>query len=194
MPEYRLSGGSGPGELCEADNPERAVWYAANPACSYWTDDWSTLNATGGIPCCPGCGCVGLITTFALWNGGAEQHEKSGNPRYVEFCNLQRNVCRAKDQPRMSWMDRYKKWLKDHAEAFRVQDLEVRLAKVAALLEAVVCTVGIDKGIILLSDDGPTHPEVHDGKTIQVYDHAYFSPLGDALIEAWELAKGEISK
>lgn len=70
-------------------------------------------------------------------------------------------------------------------------ELESRLAKIAAVLETAVCTEGCDKGVVLLSDYGPTHTEVVDGRPMQVYDHEYFSPLGDALIAAWELAKGE---
>ena len=39
----------------------------------------------------------------------------------------------------------------------------------------------------MLSDDGPTHTEEIEGKKVQVYDHKYLSPLGDALIELWNL-------
>lgn len=66
-----------------------------------------------------------------------------------------------------------------------------RLSKIAAILETAVCTEGIDKGVILLSNDGPTHHESVDGRTIQVYDHEYFSPLGDALIAAWHLTQAQ---
>lgn len=81
-----------------------------------------------------------------------------------------------------------------------------RLSSIKALLESAVCTEGCDKGVVMLSQDGPTHPEkikcpvCHDDPdvlackrcggtgraTIQVYDHEHFSPLGDALIAAWE--------
>lgn len=63
-----------------------------------------------------------------------------------------------------------------------------KLEKIRAILENCVCTEGVDKGVILLSNDGPCHPEVWNGKTVQVYNHDYFSPLGDALIEAWHIA------
>jgi hypothetical protein len=51
-------------------------------------------------------------------------------------------------------------------------------------LGKIVCTEGDDKGVVLLSSDGPTK---HDPKVNgQVYIHEHFSPLGDALIEAFE--------
>ncbi len=52
-------------------------------------------------------------------------------------------------------------------------------------LAEIVVTDGIDKGVVLLSCDGPTHydPEVKG----QVYDHENFSPLGDALIDLWSV-------
>lgn len=62
-----------------------------------------------------------------------------------------------------------------------------RLKTIAALLEEAVCTEGCDKGVILLSDHGTTHRE--EGVSCPIYDHEYFSPLGDALIAAWELSK-----
>lgn len=65
--------------------------------------------------------------------------------------------------------------------------LRVQLARVRAVLEGIVCTEGVDKGVVMLSDHGPTHPVIVGEKTIQVYDHEYFSPLGDALIAAWKL-------
>lgn len=70
-------------------------------------------------------------------------------------------------------------------------DLESRLAKIAAVLETAVCTVEPDKGVVMLSNDGPTHTEIVDGRPMQVYDHEYFSPLGDVLIAAWHLTKGD---
>lgn len=57
----------------------------------------------------------------------------------------------------------------------------------AAELGNIVCTDGCDAGIILVDDHSPTHydPEVKG----QVYDHEYFSPLGDALIALHERLK-----
>jgi len=58
-------------------------------------------------------------------------------------------------------------------------------------IEKIVCTEGVDKGVVLLSNEGPTHyDEEVDG---QVYDHEYFSPLGDALIGLWHLVAVEPS-
>ena len=63
--------------------------------------------------------------------------------------------------------------------------LAERLNAAAVMLEEIVCTVGDDAGVVMLSTDGPCHPEPdpnNPGHTIQVYNHDYFSPLGDALI------------
>lgn len=96
--------------------------------------------------------------------------------------------------------------------------LQAALVKIRKILETAVCTVGCDKGVVTLSQDGPTHPEAMPcpeciGKgghwngvgiprqdwdcgrcggtgsvTVQCYDHEFFSPLGDALVEAWTVA------
>ena len=58
------------------------------------------------------------------------------------------------------------------------------------MLEDIVCIHNPDRGVVLLSVDGPTHPEEHNGETIQVYDHEHFSPLGDALIALHEQLQG----
>lgn len=47
-------------------------------------------------------------------------------------------------------------------------------------LKRIVCTEEPDAGVVLLSNDGPC--TFHEGVG-QVYDHEYFSPLGDALME-----------
>jgi hypothetical protein len=71
--------------------------------------------------------------------------------------------------------------------AYGYERLEFKLAAVRAKLEEIVCTEGCDAGVVMLSQDGPTHPEVIKGVALQVYDHEYFSPLGDALIEVWKM-------
>ena len=51
-------------------------------------------------------------------------------------------------------------------------------------LEKIVCVVPPDDGVILLSNDSPTH---YDPETnCQVYEHQHFSPLGDALVALHE--------
>lgn len=60
-----------------------------------------------------------------------------------------------------------------------VRDLDNILEK----LEKIVCHGGADAGIILISDDSPTHVEEYQGRQISVYDYEYFSPLGGALID-----------
>lgn len=68
------------------------------------------------------------------------------------------------------------------AETFRVSQSYVRdwLEKAQAQLEAIICVKEPDRGVVLLSNDGPTHWD--EGAKCQVYDHENFSPLGDALI------------
>jgi hypothetical protein len=61
-----------------------------------------------------------------------------------------------------------------------------QLAEIRNRLEAIVCTDGCDRGVVLLSQDGPTHTEIVNGRPAQVYDHVNFSPLGDALIELYD--------
>ena len=55
-------------------------------------------------------------------------------------------------------------------------------------LEEIVCTVGQDRGVVMLSNDGPTHYDAE--QKCQVYDHENFSPLGDALIELHDMLTG----
>ena len=55
-------------------------------------------------------------------------------------------------------------------------------------LEEIVCTVGQDRGVVMLSSDGPTHYDAE--QKCQVYDHENFSPLGDALIELHDMLTG----
>lgn len=69
--------------------------------------------------------------------------------------------------------------------------LQAQLAAVRAKLETIVCTDEIDQGVVLLNHEGGSHIEVIGGREVTVYNHEYFSPLGDALIELWELTKGK---
>lgn len=57
--------------------------------------------------------------------------------------------------------------------------------KILDKLEFIVVTEGDDKGIVLLSSDGATHYD--EASKCQVYDHENFSPLGDALIELFDM-------
>lgn len=65
-----------------------------------------------------------------------------------------------------------------------------KLTAIRAKLETIVCTDEIDRGVVLLSSEGTTHKEVIGGKEVSVYDHEHFSPLGDALIELWQMSSG----
>lgn len=67
--------------------------------------------------------------------------------------------------------------------------LEERIQQIAEALEQIVCTEGEDAGVVLLSNEGPTH--YSEALKCEVYDHDYFSPLGDALIAAWKLTQPE---
>jgi len=60
------------------------------------------------------------------------------------------------------------------------------------LLERIVCTEGSDRGVVLLSNDSPTHYD--PAAKGQVYDHENFSPLGDALIELHGVLRVEESE
>lgn len=75
---------------------------------------------------------------------------------------------------------------RERAEA-RVAELEGQVEKARTKLEEIVCTAEPDDGVILLSDDGPTHYDPE--QKCQVYDHKHFSPLGDALIDLHESLK-----
>lgn len=65
--------------------------------------------------------------------------------------------------------------------------LEKRLQKIQIFLEGIVCTTGEDAGVILLSTESPTNYDAE--KKCQVYELEYFSPLGNALMELWEMVK-----
>lgn len=69
------------------------------------------------------------------------------------------------------------------------EELRAKLDEVRRILETAVVTEGCDKGVVLLSYEGSTHPEEVAGRVVQVYDHEFFSPLGDALIAAWEATR-----
>ena len=72
-------------------------------------------------------------------------------------------------------------------EAARVvDDLRRRLSTIRERLSEIVVSEGQDAGVILLSDDSPTHfdPEAK----CQVYNYQNFSPLGDALVALAKLA------
>jgi len=75
------------------------------------------------------------------------------------------------------------------------EKLRAQLAAVRAKLEQIVCVKEPDAGVIWLSSESPTHREIREinGKKreVMVCDHQYFSPLGDALIELYQLTKGE---
>lgn len=67
--------------------------------------------------------------------------------------------------------------------------LQEQIDKAKEKLKEIVIPDGIDAGVVLLSNDGPTHwSEEHQ---CFVYEHEYFSPLGDALIELWNILNGE---
>jgi hypothetical protein len=74
--------------------------------------------------------------------------------------------------------------------------LRFKLALIRTKLQEIVCVVPPDDGVVLLSQDGPcrepTAEERARGWTGQVYVHEHFSPLGDALMELWELAQESV--
>lgn len=56
-------------------------------------------------------------------------------------------------------------------------------------LAKIVVDEGEDAGVILLSWESPTHYDPTVG--MQMYDHDYFSPLGDALVELARTLRGD---
>ena len=71
----------------------------------------------------------------------------------------------------------------DEERAARLADDDTDRALLRAaitLLEEIVCVIGDDRGVVLMSNDSPTHYDA--AVRCQVYDHENFSPLGDALI------------
>lgn len=73
-------------------------------------------------------------------------------------------------------------------------DMNGQLATIRSRLEAIVCTGGCDAGVVLMSQEGTAHTEIVDGRPMQVYDHPYFSQLGDALIDLYKLAGGVVEE
>ena len=67
-------------------------------------------------------------------------------------------------------------------EALQKQVRDIREA-----IDKIVVSEGIDAGVILLSDESPTHFD--KDVNCQVYEYEYFSPLGDALVALAKLAK-----
>ena len=65
---------------------------------------------------------------------------------------------------------------------------EQRLAEIARIISTAIETVGEDAGVVILDYQGTTYFD-HELKA-HVYDHEYFSPLGDALMAVFKLAKG----
>lgn len=63
--------------------------------------------------------------------------------------------------------------------------LNATLDSIRQKLQEIVCTEGCDRGVVMLSQDGPTHYDAE--AKCQVYDHENFSPLGDALIELYDM-------
>ena len=69
----------------------------------------------------------------------------------------------------------------------RIYLLETQLKEARELLEAVVCTVEPDKGVVLVDHESATY-WCHEANA-WIYKHEHFSPLGDALIELHEKLK-----
>jgi hypothetical protein len=72
-----------------------------------------------------------------------------------------------------------------------VDELRRKLAAIRDALAEIVISEGEDAGVILLSDESPTHYDAE--AKCQVYDHENFSPLGDALVSVARLAAESVS-
>jgi hypothetical protein len=67
------------------------VW--SSVLCGYWTDNWSKLAATtGGVPCCPECGCPGIETRLWDWNKCVAAYDLS-HPGYRAFIQENKEHC-----------------------------------------------------------------------------------------------------
>lgn len=75
-------------------------------------------------------------------------------------------------------------------QAAEIARLQSQLAQARERLTKIVVTDGEDAGVVMLSIEGPTHQErlriEGEMRTVAVYDHEYFSPLGDALMELYQ--------
>jgi hypothetical protein len=100
MTKYQLRNGK------ETDNSDsdRLIWYASGN-CGYWTDDWEKIGRTGNyeIPCCPHCNAVGFQDEYNKYIEGAIIFQKAGNPHYLEFLMLHKELC----IPDKNFIDRY---------------------------------------------------------------------------------------
>jgi len=70
-----------------------------------------------------------------------------------------------------------------------ISDHQKLPSKISEKLKEIVCTEGCDKGVVMLSSEGPVHYD--EELKGQVYDHEFFSPLGDALIEIYHMVAKE---
>jgi len=69
----------------------------------------------------------------------------------------------------------------------RIRSLEKLVADMREAIEQIVCTDEIDRGVILLSSEGPTH---YDSKLqCLVYEREHFSELGDAMVLLWQMTE-----
>jgi hypothetical protein len=62
---------------------------------------------------------------------------------------------------------------------------EIALRDIRQHIESVVVTAGEDRGVVLLSNDAPTHYDAE--RKCNVFDHENFSPLGDALVAIYDM-------
>ena len=70
----------------------KMIWYGL---CTYWTDDWDTLNLKG-IPACPECENPGFQMTVQEWNEGIAKYEVPDNPGYAVFITELKEKCHGK--------------------------------------------------------------------------------------------------
>lgn len=82
-------------------------------------------------------------------------------------------------------------YLIQHRERLKndIDRLESRLQKIGDKLEGIVVTEGEDAGVVLLSTDAPCRYEA--GCDVPIYGLAYFSPLGEALMEVYQISRSK---
>ena len=88
---------------------------------------------------------------------------------------------------RLGKTETYADFRREGEAATTVDMLRRKLSAIRTALDEIVISEGADAGVILLSDDSPTH--FSELTKCQVYDYENFSPLGDALVYLAKLAK-----
>ena len=119
------------------------------------------------------------ITNITTWGREPTQKEMA-----ADAGNTIRKVLRLEDTKANE------DYRREGETAMIVDDLRRRLSAIKERLSEIVVSQGEDAGVILLSDESPTHWD-QEAKC-QVYDYQNFSLLGDALVGLAKLADASL--